>query len=158
MDDTQTLRVPKNLRPVVLWVHPEGRVVGSLFVHRQSVHHPGEETPLEVLNRDAPFVVVRRDDPEETRFYNRASIIRLELEEVSRPPLETVRPLVCILHMMDGSVLEGTVMKSMPPDRARLFDLLNQPEPFVKLYLQDQRAILINKAYVMYVEDASRRD
>lgn len=152
--DAQALRVPKNLRPVVLWIHPEGKVVGSLFVHRQSPHRPGEEQPLDVLNRADPFVVLLRDEPEEVRFYNRASIVRVEIEETARPPLEGMRLRSCALHMMDGSLIEGTVMKSLPPDRARLFDLLNEPEPFVKIYQDGQGAVLINKAYVMYVDEA----
>ena len=35
------LKVPKLKQKVTLWVHPEGQVVGSLFVREHSPDHAG---------------------------------------------------------------------------------------------------------------------
>ncbi len=62
-------KVPKLERAVRLWIHPEGRVLGSIFVREQSLHHIGEETPVELLNQTEAFLVVHREDLDEYRFY-----------------------------------------------------------------------------------------
>lgn len=153
----QALRITKKRKLVTFWVHPEGRVVGSLFVRTQGPRGEGEEEPLDVLNEEKAFVVVQRQDPEEIRFYNRASIVRVEYREEVRDELAGATPLRCRLHMMDGSLFEGTVMKSLPPDRSRLFDFLNTPhERFIKLYLDEHRTHLINKSYINYVTTFDR--
>lgn len=149
------LKIPKTLREVTLWVHPEGKVVGSLFLRQHSVNHAGSEEPLEVLNQPQPFVVLQRTAPEELRFYNRASIIRLEYAGTN--PCDDngdIRPLRCQLHMMDGSLIAGSICESLPPDQSRLFDYLNRDvDRFIKIYLeQDDRNIcLVNKSYIIQV-------
>ena len=117
------LKVPKTKRNVSLWVHPEGQVIGSLFVRQQSPHHAGEELPVEVLNDDDPFIVLEKNNPEQLRFYNRNSIIRVEYSEESP---SKASPLSCQINMMDGSIIEGTIREDLPPEHSRLFDYLNQ--------------------------------
>ena len=75
------LKIPKKLKLVTLWVHPEGRVVGSLFLRPQSANRAGEEEPLEVLNTADPFLVLKRDQPDELRFYNKSSVVRVEYDD-----------------------------------------------------------------------------
>ena len=82
---TDLLKIPKIKRQVSMWVHPEGQVIGSLFLREQSVNHAGVEEPIEVLNKDKAFIVLERDEGQ-VRFYNRNAIIRVEYEETS--PLE----------------------------------------------------------------------
>ncbi len=146
------LVIPKKLKLVTLWVHPEGRVVGSLFLRPQSATRPGEEEPLEVLNTPDPFLVLKREGPEELRFYNKSSVVRVEYQEDAPVLLPDVQPLPCILHLMDGSLIRGTIRKALPPDRARLFDYLNlHDERFVKIYCGDGSACVVNKAYITCV-------
>lgn len=150
--DKASLKVPKRLKEVAVWVHPEGRVIGHLFVRMHGPNAAVEEQPLEVLNDERPFLVMKREDPSELRFYNRTSIVRVEYEPDVVEELEEATPLHCRLHMMDGALLEGTVMKSLPPDQSRLFDFLNRPhERFIKLYLDDGRVSLVNKSYILFV-------
>ena len=73
-------KVPKQAKSVILWVHPEGRVLGELFVREQSLHHKGVEDPVELMNQSEPFVVIHRDDVNEFRFYNKSSIVRVEYD------------------------------------------------------------------------------
>ena len=141
-----SLKVSKLKRKVSLWVHPEGQVIGSLFVRQQSPHHSGEEFPLEVLNEEVAFIVLVKDKPEQLRFYNRNSIIRVEYTEESS---SDASPMPCQLNMMDGSIIEGTIRENLPPDHSRLFDYLNKEnERFIKLFTSANEVCLINKSYI----------
>ena len=142
-------KVPKKEREVVLWVHPAGRVLGSVFVREQSQHHIGEELPVELLNQPEPFVVVYRADLQEYRFYNKSSIVRIEFEQ-AQMDMESDQ-LACELHMMDGSLMQGTIYVMFPPDKSRLYDYLNkQNDSFIPLYTSDSKQCLINKNYIIY--------
>ena len=74
------LKIAKALRQVQMWVHPEGLVNGAIYV---TVGEDNEtrEDPKYVLNETAPFLVLKRSKPEELRFYNRSSIVRVEYED-----------------------------------------------------------------------------
>ena len=58
----QHLKIPKKLKQVTLWIHPEGRVIGSLFLSLQSPYSSGEEAPLDALNQTDPFLVFNREE------------------------------------------------------------------------------------------------
>ena len=149
---SELLKVPKLLKQVNLWVHPEGSVVGSLYLRQQSIHHAGPEQPLEALNHPEPFVVVQRETPNETRFYNRKSIIRVEYEGKDYQVTTAIKPLTCQLQMMDGSIISGTIHEPLHPNRARLLDYLNRPEDsFIKL-MANSSTVLINKSYIINVQ------
>ena len=147
-----TLKVPKTRKEVQLWVHPEGLVIGSLFVREQSVSRSGHEAPHEVMNQESPFVVLYLNEPSELRFYNRNSIIRVEYENnetTDTPPKDIIS---CRLTLMDGSLIDGDIRESLPADYSRLFDYLNQEsERFIRLYIEDNQICLVNKSYINYV-------
>ena len=148
---TDILKVPKLKQKVTLWVHPEGQVVGSVFVREQSPDHEGAEEPIEVLNSEAPFIVLQKNSPEEFRFYNRNSIIRVDYSTDSQIS-DNVTVLSCTLNMMDGSVMEGTIREELPPEYSRLFDYINQEKArFIRLYFNDNEVSLINKSYIVNV-------
>ena len=150
----QALKVPKTEKEVSLWVHPDGMVKGSLFLREQSGEHAGVEQPIEVLNEDSPFAVVRLHHPEQLRFYNRTSIIRVEYQ-TDRPfkPGKDLTIIPCQIHMMDGSIFEGSIRETLPPEHARLFDYLNKEKArFIKLYTSDTDICLINKSFINYCQ------
>lgn len=153
-----TLKVPKRRQPVTLWVHPEGRVLGSLFLREQSPNHAGPEQPLEVLNQCMPFVVIQRQQPDELRFYNMRAIIRVEYPADAEPATETPA-LDCQLQMMDGSLIRGQIREQLPPDQARLLDYLNRSdECFIKLIMEEGTVYLVNKAYIIHAHVAGDGD
>ena len=153
------LRVPKKLTPVALWVHPEGRVLGSLFLREQSPNHAGAEQPLEILNQPEPFLVFRRENPLELRFYNKRSIIRVEYSAQGVPPAADTTEIQCRLHMMDGSLISGTIQEALAPDRARLLDYLNKTDDgFIKIHMEEGAVYLVNKAYIIHVHVANLGD
>ena len=146
------LKIPKKLKQVTLWVHPEGRVVGSLFLRPLGPNVPREEEPSDVLNTADPFLVLKRDNPDELRFYNKSSVVRVEYEEETPEAAREVQILSCTLHLMDGSLIAGTIRKALAPDRSRLFDYLNlHDERFVKVNYDDDSVCLVNKAYITCV-------
>lgn len=148
-----TLKIPKTRKEVKLWVHPEGLVIGSLFVREQSENlADGEaEAPHEVMNQESPFVVLYLNQPSELRFYNRNSIIRVEYDNDKTEP--SAKDIVsCCLTLMDGSLIHGEIRESLHPDHSRLFDYLNQSkERFIRLYIEHNQICLVNKSYINHV-------
>lgn len=144
-------KIIKRAEPATLWVHPDGPVRGALYVQQQSDVADRPEQPLEVLNREQPFVVVHLQESDEVRFYGKRAIVRVHhrpSEEEQESPETTVLP--CDLHMMDGSTLSGTIREFLLPEYRRLFDYLNQRgQSFLRLYLDDGEVCLVNKAYIV---------
>lgn len=145
-----SFQIPKERKQVALWVYPEGRVVGSLFVSHRTKRAVREEEPLDILNHPAPFVVVRCHTPDEIRFYNKASIVRLEYAEENSEALERLASLPCQLHLMDGSLIVASMRQHRPPEHSRFYDTLCvADERFVKAHLEDGTICLINKSYIV---------
>ena len=148
----EDLKIPKKLHTVTLWVHPEGRVVGSIFLSEKDPEFGGTENPRELLNRCKSFLVFKVENPDELRFYNIKSVIRVEYEASDADTDSNLKPMKCHLNMMDGSHIQGTILESLPPDQARLLDYLNQPEEnFIKVHMDDGLIYLINKSYINHV-------
>ena len=145
------LKVPKREKPVTLWTHPDGLVLGAIYLRVQSDDARGED-PWSVLNEAEDFLVVRRCEPDELRFYNKASLIRVQYTEDELYVAESGKDLPCRVYMMDGSVIEGAMRKSLPPERSRLYDYMNTDNPrFLKLYVESNAVCLVNKSYVGYI-------
>lgn len=148
-------KIPKSSQQVTLWVHPQGRVSGSIFLREQSLHHAGAEYPDEVFNQDEEFLVFQVGEPDELRFYNRKSIVRAEYTgtQTGAQP-EGVTPVACRLYMMDGSVITGSINKAMAPGYTRLVDHLNAAaERFLSLQVEDDTVYLINRSYIIHATD-----
>ena len=154
MED-DALKVPKKQVPVTLWVHPEGRVVGSMFVHYPGPDETQSEQPWDVINEAADFVALKLDDPQEMRFYNKSSIVRVEYRDAPSSMLAEGKPLPCLLTLMDGSLIEGQISKATPVERSRLYDYMNDTsERFLKLRSDENEVMLVNKSYVVYISTA----
>lgn len=146
------LKINKTPHQVRLWVHPEGLVVGSLFLKQDDAEQQPEESPNEVINQADPFVVLRREQPDEVRFYNRSSIIRVEYAASENDIEDNATTLHCRLMMMDGSMLEGYISETLPADQSRLYDYLNKTNVrFIRLFLNNKEVCLVNKSYIIQV-------
>jgi hypothetical protein len=146
------LKIPKVEKPVTLWTHPDGLVLGMIYLHMGEPDRTRAEDPWSVMNHHDDFLVVKRHDPDELRFYNKASLIRVEYTEDQAYVAESGKDLPCRVHMMDGSVIEGAMRKSLPPERSRLYDYMNTDNPrFLKLYVHGGGVCLVNKSYVGYI-------
>lgn len=146
------LRIAKAQKQVEMWVHPEGLVKGAIFV-RMGDDNATHEDPRYVLNADKPFLVLYRTKPEEIRFYNRSSIVRVNFED-KRPTNGTETVISCRLHLMDGSVIDGEIIETLPPDHARLYDYLNQAnDRFLRIYTGQTEVCMVNKHYIIQVSN-----
>ncbi len=146
--------IPKALRQVTLWVHPEGRVIGSLFLSFHTKNGPGLEDPCAVLNEAAPFLVLQRAEPEDSVSITKGPLsawnTRRKRHRARR--VTGIKTLHCQVSLMDGSLIEGVVRYPLPPSHERLYDYLNlSKEQFAKLYLEDGSICLVNKAYIVCV-------
>ena len=146
------LKIPKREKAVTLWAHPDGLVLGAIYLHMGEPDRPNGEDPWAVMNDPADFLVVRRREPNELRFYNKASLIRVEYAEDELYVAENGKDLLCRVHMMDGSIIDGAMRKSLPPERSRLYDYMNSDNPrFLKLHVDGLSVCLVNKSYVGYI-------
>ena len=146
------LKIPKREQSVALWTHPDGLVHGAIYLQIADTDGACAEDPWAVMNGPEDFLVVRRRDPDELRFYNKASLIRVEYDENELYVAEAGKDLPCRVHLMDGSLIDGTMRKSLPPERSRLYDYMNTDNPrFLKLYVEGASVCLINKSYVGYI-------
>ena len=146
------LKIPKIEKPVSLWAHPDGLVLGAIFLQKPESDRSHGEDPWTVLNGADDFLVVRLREPEDLRFYNKTSLIRVEYTEDELYVADTGKDLPCRVHMMDGSVIDGAMRKSLPPERSRLYDYMNTDNPrFLKLYTGGNAVCLINKTYVGFI-------
>ena len=146
------LKIPKREKAVSLWTHPDGQVLGAIYLHMAEPDRTGGEDPWTVMNDPEDFLVVRRREPDELRFYNKASLIRVEYVENELYVADSGKDLPCRVHMMDGSIIDGTMRKSLPPERSRLYDYMNTDNPrFLKVYVDGMSVCLINKSYVGYI-------
>lgn len=153
-----SFKVEKALKQVSMWVHPEGLVQGALFV-RVDEAEQDEEEPRTVLNTHDPFCVLKRENPDEIRFYNRSSIIRVEYDEAYPPVDDATTRMKCNLLMMDGSMISGEIRERLSPDRARLYDYLNKDDDrFLKIFTGDDHICLVNKSYVIQVTPGAESD
>jgi len=154
--DNKPLKIAKALRQVSMWVHPEGLVKGSIFV-TIGEDNGSQEDPSYVLNDTAPFLVLQREKPDELRFYNRASIVRVEYEGI-KPTDPKYTRLDCVAHLMDGSVIDGEIIEVLPDDHSRLYDYLNNGlDRFVRLHTTSDQICMINKSYIIQVSSNLNR-
>jgi hypothetical protein len=146
------LKIPKLEKPLRIWAHPDGLVLGSIFLHMPEPDRPQGEDPWTVMNDAADFLVVRLSEPDAIRFYNKASLIRIEYSEDDLYVSDSGKDLPCRVHMMDGSIIDGAMRKALPPERSRLYDYMNTDNPrFLKLHVDGKTVCLINKSYVGYI-------
>jgi hypothetical protein len=151
----EELRVPKRSQHVGLWVHPAGRVTGSVYLHLQSNEHTGQERPEDLLNQKEPFLVFKCDTPNELRFYSKKAIIRLQYSDEQPEASTPMMTFSARLHMMDGSTVAGEIKDFPSRGRRRLFDYINKnSEAFIKLHLRTGDVCLINKDYIVHVSAA----
>ncbi len=147
-----SLKIRKRQVPVALWVHPEGKVVGSMFLTFPSPESAGGEQPADVINRAVDFLVFKLDDTEEIRFYNKSSIVRVEYRDADAVRSDSGRPQSCRITMMDGALFDGEICKQQPEENSRLYDYMNDScERFLTLRLDAGSIALINKSYIVSI-------
>jgi len=146
------LKVPKQQMPVSLWVHPEGRVLGHMFLSIPDPDSRGRERPEDVLNSRLDFLVFKLQNSNQIRFYNKSSIVRVEYNDAQMARDYSAQPRPCRITMMDGALLDGEICKALSAETSRLYDYLNDAaERFLPVTLSGANVALVNKAYIVSV-------
>jgi hypothetical protein len=149
---THSFKVLKRQMPVTLWVHPEGRVLGSMFITFPSTESGGKEQPADVINKDVDFLVFKLEGTGDIRFYNKRSIVRVEYWDAEPLADEDARPQPCRITMMDGALFDGEIHKTLPEEHSRLYDYMNDTrERFLTLHLVGGNVALVNKSYIVFI-------
>lgn len=142
--------VPKVLKRVRMWIHPEGPVLSGIYLVAE---HPGEtpsELPIELLNEPEPFFACQSMEGEDLRFYNKNALIRMEYESEAESAIPADVTLKGEFSLMDGSVFIGEIREILPPEKRRLLDYLNvHVERFIRIFVDHELVVLLNKAYIV---------
>ncbi|PWT86129.1 MAG: hypothetical protein C5B58_01930 [Acidobacteria bacterium] len=133
-------------------MHPEGRVLGCMFLTFPNPELGGAERPADVINNAVDFFVFKLDGTGEIRFYNKSSIVRVEYWDGESRPDQGARPQPCRITLMDGALFDGEICKALPEENSRLYDYMNDTqERFLTLRLADGNVALINKTYIVCI-------
>lgn len=108
------------------------------------------------MNLRSPFIAVA-DESDAIRFYNKSMVLYLTYQE--GPDLTAIteanlrKKIDVKLH--NGMCLTGQVRALLPQEQARLYDFLNlDDEAFIKMAGADGTVSLVNKAFIMVVNQA----
>jgi hypothetical protein len=150
MDD---LRVPKQRLAAEAILAGGGARRITLFLAQAASHHAGPERPSDLLNGGGDFIPAFDEEAGAMTFLNRAGLAAVRVqgrepdddgEDLTLPTEHSVEVL-----LQSGATLRGLI-SYLRPDRSRLVDFLNEPEPFFRL-LEEQAVALVNKRHVVRV-------
>ena len=149
--------IPKALRQVTLWVHPEGRVIGSLFLSFHTKNGPGLRILVPSSMRQRRFSC-QRAEPEDSVSITKGPLsawnTRRKRHRARRVRASRRYTVKCRSWMARSSQVLCAIH---PPNHERLYDYLNlSKERFAKLYLEDGNVCLVNKAYIVCVASHGR--
>lgn len=154
------LRVPKH-RTEAEVVLPGGtcrRV--TFFVAEFAADHDGPERLVDLLNGGATFLPALDEELHRTTFLQCANlaVVRVPLDGEEGPAEAHTIPTEheVELTLVDGQTLSGLLTYVLPPERSRLVDHLNGPEPFLRLH-SERFLALVNKRFVARVDTAQTR-
>lgn len=149
-------RISKRRLTVRLYLASGDEVQGAIFLHHSRNEYGLPEEPQDLLSLRSPFIAIA-DASGAINFYNKAMVSYLTYQE--DPELTIIakanlrKKIIVKLH--DGVCLTGTVQTLLPQEQARLYDFLNlEDEAFIKMTGADGMVSLINKAFVVVVNQA----
>jgi hypothetical protein len=127
-------------------------LVAEVFVSPATSKHPGQETLLDLLAGQDPFIAC--DAMKSMRCVHRDAIavawvdsIPAELNDAWTAPSP---PQAVEVVLQDGTRLEGSLRYSLPDDSSRVLDYLNSAQGFFPLH-QEREVALINRSFVAQV-------
>ena len=147
------LRVPKR-RAQVEVLMPGGKALPvTVFLAEFASTHAGAERVSDLLNAaEGEFIASVDSTSDALTFLNRQNVAaaRVSLEWEGEEELEGAEAHEVEIALADGTLLKGRVRYLLPPERSRLNDYLNDPQPFVRLSHGDQ-VTLVNKRHIARV-------
>jgi len=150
------LRVPKHKVAVEVLFLGGTREPLELFLAETARSHAGPEELSDLLAGSDLFLPAIAPGPEKTCFLNRQSVVAIVVDDPGAgadPALAHTLPTAheVELRLSDGQTLRGVVAYLRPPERSRIGDFLNEPEPVLRLR-QAGRLLFVNKSVVTRVD------
>lgn len=163
MSGAGDLRLPKFPVAVELSLAGRGPLAVELFMAEHLATHFRRQHVLDLLESDVAFLPARDVESDRLLVFNKDAAVwvgipleagELPVEESAEAPetelYETQQEIE--VELSTGASLRGSVLYSLPPERARVADYLNRPGRFVRVWTAE-RFYLINKAYVLSVAE-----
>jgi hypothetical protein len=153
------LRVPKR-RVAAEVLLPGGATRRiALFLAEAAPAHAGAERPSDALNGGDGFVPAFDEEARAITLLNVGglAVVRVEPAAEQADDEATTLPTEHEVEVLleSGATLLGLVSYLRPPERSRLQDFLNEPEPFFPL-IEERAVALVNKRHVARVVPLER--
>lgn len=149
--------IPKRKVAVLVRLRNGETVAGHVFLDYIDPIHRGDQTLLDKLNDDFPWLPVS-GDANDVEILNRRHVVLVQPGTGVEPDL--VRPRMreqagghvrnerVTLRLDSGLTLEGRLPMELPEEFARVSDFLNFPEDFFALEA-DSGPVLVSKRHVL---------
>lgn len=139
------LRVEKRQQQVGLFMADGVVFEGVVFLAQYAMHHSGEQTLLDLLLEDDPFLPMK-SRVGEFHLIRKGMISHIRGEVILEPGLEYVDRRVRI-SFLANEVLMGTIKMDLPPHSARLTDFINGGNEFFPVFCAEQ-TYLVNRSLI----------
>jgi len=129
----------------------------DLYVAEFLPHSWRRQDLLDLLEDETGFLPARTAEGA-WLLLNKRSIAWIALDRVEEPGEAAVHEELfdvkqdVVLELAGGEILEGQLLYTAPPARARVKDYMNEPGRYFRLYRQD-RVYVINKSYLACVRE-----
>ena len=146
--------IPKRKAPIVLQLVDGRSLRGSLYLDYIDVIHRGEQTLLDKLNDDYPWLPLSGPEGGSTRIVNRAQIVTVEPdggltpELVRRENSPVFRREQVTIELPEARCLTGKIAMDLPDEFSRVSDFLNFPQNFFAVETEEG-PVLVAKAHVL---------
>lgn len=124
-------------------------LTGEIYLQPSTAFHETRETPLEMLNRRELFFPLSQPDGE-FLLVAKAQVVSLSYEGavVADPERASAARVIGIeVTMVGGTSYQGNAATELPPDKSRLSDYLNAPEPFFCIVVAES-TLCLNRSRV----------
>jgi hypothetical protein len=147
---SEELRVPKRRAQVEVLLPGGGVRQVQIFLAEFAGTHAGHERLSDVLNADGSFLPALDVETDTMSFLARDAVAAARVGrewESNYDDLAGGEEHSVEITLLSGEKLKGNIYFLLPPDRSRLLDHLNDPQPFVRLDEGD-RVALVNKRHI----------
>ena len=142
---TNDLRVEKHQEQVSLFLADGMVIEGVVFLAQYALHHSGEQTVLDLLLENDPFLPMK-DQNGDLHLVRKGMVSHVRCPVELEPGLEYIKRQVRICFL-GNEVLQGEARMALPANRARLADYINDGSEFFPLFSGDN-AYLVNRSLI----------
>ena len=139
------LRVEKRQQQVSLFMADGVVLEGVVYLAEYAMHHSGEQTVLDLLLEDDPFLPLKGSGGD-VHLVRKGMISHLRCAVSLDEQISYIRKRVRI-SFLGNEQLQGTVAMNMPSHSARLKDYINTGNEFFPVFCDDH-SYLVNRSLI----------